>query len=190
MLLKRVSCAILVFACFLTHATAEAGRVGTEAPAPVLRDLEGKYTFLSHLYYSGEERPRRPKSVVILYFTALHCAPCRTLLPELLGVIRPVLARSQEAGVSVRFFMVSTDPLEARQELIAYLKDQSIDAASEALLDPYRTAAKQFGVSGIPHTIVISPGGKIAADIIGAVEDFRSLLIDGIRTALRPNDAQ
>lgn len=174
----------LILLCVAVVAEERPDRVGEEAPTGVLVDLSGNYHYLSHLYYQGEEHPRRPKSAVALYFTGLNCLPCRRQLPAFLEIVRSTLAKSEGFDTSFRFYLVSTDPLSARDALVEYLNEQVVDPNTEALLDPYRRTAERFGVSGIPHTIVISPDGRIAADIVGAEDDYRERLQTGIELAL------
>ena len=183
--------AVSIAACTVTSATAQTNLVGSLAPAPVLIDLDGDYQYLSHLYYEGNEQPRRPRSVVVLNFMGLKCAPCRKELPLFLEVVRPALEKSKKTGLSMRFYLVSTDPLSAKDELRKFLIGQKIDPQTEVLLDPYRKAAEKFGVTGIPRTLVISPEGTITADITGAVDDYKKRLQDGIEAAMmKPEDAE
>ncbi len=91
----------------------------------------------------------------------------------------------KELGVSIRYYVVSTDPLSAKEELRKFLADQNIDVATEVLLDPYKKAAEKFGVNGIPRTIVISPKGRITADITGAIDDYRMVLRKGLAAAIK-----
>jgi thiol-disulfide isomerase/thioredoxin len=182
--------AVSIAACTVASAAAETNLVGSLAPAPVLINLDGGYQYLSHFYYEGNEQPRRPRSVVVLNFMGLQCAPCRKELPLFLEVVRPALEGSKKAGLSMRFYLVSTDPLSAKDELRKFLIGQKIDPQTEVLLDPYRKAAEKFGVSGIPRTLVISQEGRITADITGAVDDYKKRLQDGIETAMKPKDAE
>lgn len=168
----------------------QTNRVGSAAPAPVLINLDGQYEYLSHLYYEGAEQPRRPRSVVVLNFMGLKCAPCRKELPLFLQVLRSAMKYGEKSGQPVRFYLVSTDPLSAKDDLRKFLSQQKVDPETEALLDPYGKTAEKFGVTGIPRTFVISPQGRITADIAGAVDDYKKLLQNGIRIALKEKTAQ
>lgn len=161
--------------------------IGPAAPTPILATIDGQYQFLSKLYYPGEERPREPRAVVALNFMGLKCGPCRKELPQFLEVVRSAAksGKVKELGVPVRHFVVSTDPLSAKEDLRAFLLDQGIDPETEVLLDPYQKAAEKFGVKGIPRTFVISPQGRIVADIEGATEDYRAVLRKGLAVAIR-----
>lgn len=176
--------------CTVSSAAAETNLVGTLAPAPVLADLNGNYHYLSRLYYEGNEKPQRPRFVVVLNFMSLKCPPCRKELPLFLEVIRPAIEQSKQAVSPIRFYLVSTDPLSAKEGLRTFLIEQKIDPQTEVLLDPYRKAAEKFGVSRIPRTFVISPEGRITADITGAVDDYKKRLQDGIEAAMKAKDAE
>ena len=157
------------------------------APAPILVTIDGQYQLLSKLYYPGEEQPRAPRAVVVLNFMGLKCAPCRKELPQFLEVVRSAAksGKVKEVGVPIRHFVVSTDPLSAKEALREFLIGQGVDLETELLLDPYQKAAEKFGVRGIPRTFVISPQGRIVVDIEGATEDYRAVLRKGLAVAIR-----
>ena len=157
------------------------------APAPILVTIDGQYQLLSKLYYPGEEQPRVPRAVVVLNFMGLKCAPCRKELPQFLEVVRSAAksGKVKEVGVPIRHFVVSTDPLSAKEALREFLIGQGVDLETELLLDPYQKAAEKFGVRGIPRTFVISPQGRIVVDIEGATEDYRAVLRKGLAVAIR-----
>jgi len=164
---------------------AETNLVGTVAPTPVLVTPGGDHQFLGRLYYRGDERPRRPRSAVVLNFMGLKCIPCRKELPHFLRVVRKAAKQSAESGARLRFFVVSTDPLSAKADLRKFLEAKKMDFQTEVLLDPYRKAAAKFGVKAIPRTVVISPQGRITADITGLGNDYADILRKGIETALK-----
>lgn len=157
------------------------------APVPILVTPDGQYQYLSKLYYSGDDRPREPRSVVVLNFMGLKCAHCRKELPLFMEVMRSAIKseKFKKTGMSIRFFVVSTDPLSSKQELMEYLEEQNVDVKTEVLLDPYKKASNQFGVNGIPRTFVISPEGFIVSDITGVVEDYKKVLLKGIADAIK-----
>lgn len=166
---------------------AQSNQVGSIAPAPTLVTIDGGYEYLSKLYYQGEERPRAPRSVVVLNFMGLKCAPCRKELPLFLEVMRSI-SKSEKVknlGIGIRYFVISTDPLSSKPELIAFLAEQGIDANTEVRLDPYTKAAQKFGIEGLPRTYVIAPDGRIVAEIVGAIDGYKSALRKSIATALK-----
>lgn len=158
-------------------------RVGTLASAPVLVTFDGQYQYLSKLFYQGEEKPRQPKSIVVLNFMGMNCSPCKKEMPIFLEVMRSAIEAGEKSGESIRFYMISIDPLSLKDELRLFFKEQKVDVDTEVLLDPYRKAAEKFSVGSIPRTFVISAGGLITADISGNVRDYRKRLINGINAA-------
>ncbi len=183
-------CAALFVLFGVLPVTAQSNQLGSIAPAPILVTFDGKYQNLAKLYYQGDERRREPRSVVVLNFMGLKCHPCRKELPLFLGVVRPIVEKCKESGMRIRFFLISTDPLSAKEDLRKFLVDQNIDPVAEALLDPYQKAADTFGVAGIPRTLVISAQGRIAADITGAVDGYKDILQSGIEDALKDEGAK
>ena len=181
----------LICASLVRLSASAADSVEETAPAPILVTLDGQYIHLGKLYYPGADKPREPRSVVVLNFMGLKCAPCRRELPLFLEVVRGAVQSEtlQKSGVGIRYFVVSTDPLSAKEALRAFLAEQGIDPDHEVLLDPYRKAAEKFGVNGIPRTFVISPRGRIAADIAGATADYKTTLRKGIVAALKEDPA-
>jgi len=120
----------------------------------------------------------------------LKCPPCRKELPLFLEVMRHVTERSKDGRGRIKFFLVSTDPLSDKDELRKFMEEQKIDPNTELLLDPYRKACEKFGVTGIPRTFVISPQGRIAAEVAGSVEDYKTLLENGISDALKAEEGK
>ena len=181
----------LICASLVRLSASAADSVEETAPAPILVTLDGQYIHLAKFYYPGAEKPREPRSVVVLNFMGLKCAPCRKELPLFLEVVRGAAKSEtiQKSGVGFRYFVISTDPLSTKEALRAFLAEQGIDPDSEVLLDPYRKAAEKFGVNGIPRTFVISPRGRIAADIAGATADYKTTLRKGIVAALKEDPA-
>ena len=173
---------LAIMACmFAWTACAQTNTVGTAAPTPVLATFDGQYQFLGKLYYAGESRAKDPKSVVVLSFMALECAPCRKELPVFLEVMRKA---ALTPGTPVRYFLVNLDKLSRKEELRVYLEGAGVKTETEVLLDPYHKASNSFGVIATPRTFVISPAGRIVADISGAVDEYRVALTQGLEKAM------
>ena len=169
---------------------ASTNRVGTAAPTPVLVTFSGNYHMLEKVYYPGAERPQEPRSAVVLNFMSLKCAPCQKELPLFLNVVRPAVEAASQTKNPLKFYLVSLDPLSAKSRLRPYMEERKINLETELLLDPYSKAAEKFGVTGIPRTIVITPRGRIVADISGAVDNFEERLRSGIEAALSDKGAE
>ena len=119
--------------------------VGETAPEFTLKDLNGKSVSLSD--YRGE--------VVIIDFWASWCAPCRSSMPGLKELHRAY----QNQGVVM--IGVSLDRTEAAAA--NYLKDNGYDNVIGLWesVSASQNVARLYGVSGIPHTLVLDRYGII-----------------------------
>ncbi len=201
--MKRALALLLTVWAGIGAVWAQSNLVGTLAPSHILPTFQGnQYLDLAKLYYPGQEKPREPRSVVVLNFMSLACAPCRRELPVFRDLLRAAIERTKSSGVPIRCFVVSLDPLSQKEKLRQYLVEQGLDLDAEVLLDPYRMAAKKFGLLNgakdviIPRTIAISPYGRITADIVGfcentadsaknakAIAEYKRTLLKGIVAA-------
>lgn len=139
-------------------------------------DLSGRYVRLADLAYPGEEKPRHPRGVLVLNFMASWCEPCQRELPQLLAVWREYKAKG------VRLVLLSNDSLQDKSSLVKLVEKMGIEC--DVLLDPYRLAAKRFGIEGIPHTLVFSREGQLKSRAEGAKPDFETWLRSALDTAL------
>jgi len=89
--------------------------------------------------------------VIVLDFWATWCGPCVLALPGYID------ATSQFDAKKVIF--VAVNLRESSQKVREFLERE--DLAPAVALDADGSIAAQFGVSGIPHTVIISPGGTI-----------------------------
>ncbi len=89
--------------------------------------------------------------VIVLDFWATWCGPCVLALPGYID------ATSQFDAKKVIF--VAVNLRESSQKVREFLERE--DLAPAVALDADGSIATQFGVSGIPHTVIISPGGTI-----------------------------
>lgn len=145
------------------------------APALVLRNMAGDYVFLSAFCYPEPEKPKHPKSVVVLNFMASDCVPCKEEMP----VFLKVTGEFKDKGVKV--FVVGTDEFSKQEDLKAVVKQLAVTC--EVLLDPYKVACKKFKVEAIPRTIVLSRSREIVG-VLGAGEGFEKQLKALIEKAL------
>lgn len=95
--------------------------------------------------------------VVVLDFWATWCGPCILALPGYID------ATSQFDSKKVIF--VTVNLREASQPVRQFLARENL--SPPVALDSTGEIASQFGVSGIPHTVIISPGGTIESVKVG-----------------------
>ncbi len=89
--------------------------------------------------------------IVILDFWASWCGPCVLALPGYID------ATSEFDSKKVIF--VAVNLRESSQKVREFLERE--DLSPTVALDADGSTAAQFGVSGIPHTVILSPGGTI-----------------------------
>lgn len=119
--------------------------VGEAAPGFTLKDLGGKSVSLAD--YRGK--------VVIIDFWASWCAPCRSSMPRL----KELHTAYQDQGVVM--IGVSLDRTEA--DAANYLKDNGYDDVIGLWesVSASQKVAHLYGVSGIPHTLVLDRYGIV-----------------------------
>lgn len=97
------------------------------------------------------------KDVVVLDFFATWCPPCRASLPH----IASLSAEFADKPVAVYAVNVG-EPAKIVED---YFKQNGLQL--HALLDESGLAAEQYGVSGIPHQVIIGKDGTIQYVNIG-----------------------
>jgi thiol-disulfide isomerase/thioredoxin len=115
--------------------------MGRAAPDFALDDLAGHKVSLADL----------KGSIVILDFWATWCGPCRAAMPHL----NALYAKYKDRGLVV----YAVNLQETRDQAAKYMADNKL--ALPVLLDTTGNVAKQYGVSGIPTTILIDAEGKV-----------------------------
>jgi len=150
--------------------------VGEMAPVFVLRNTGGDFRSLGELCYAGEEKPGKPRSVVVLDFFSVDCEPCKREMSSFLKIAR------EFRGKRVQFFLVCVDPASRDNDLKTLMKDKEVDC--EVLLDMYKVAFEKFKIKSVPRTLVIAKDRKICEDIAGAHDDFEATLRRAIEKTL------
>lgn len=150
---------------------------GHQLPAVVLKNIKGEYVFLSHICYQGEEQKRKPRSVVVLDFMSIDCAPCLKKIPLLVSICKEYEKRG------TKLFLVSTDPLSKTERLQEFLSEGKV--VCDVLQDPYQVATAKFSVKTVPTTLVISPHGELIEILRGSDENFEKKLRNGLDKALQ-----
>jgi cytochrome c biogenesis protein CcmG/thiol:disulfide interchange protein DsbE len=120
----------------------------SEAPAfsaPAL-DGDGRVSLAAH-----RGRP------VVLNFWASWCKPCRDEMPEL------VRFADEHPGVDVVGLAVNDAPADSRRFA------RAVGATFELGIDRDAQTAGDYGVTGLPVTVVIDAEGRVATTVFGPV---------------------
>lgn len=91
-------------------------------------------------------------SVVVLDFWATWCGPCVKSLPEMIEVMREF--------DSSKAMLIGVNQAESAPVVQKFLEQRGWNLT--VALDAEQNVGRQFGVEGIPHTVIVGPDGKIA----------------------------
>lgn len=132
------------------------------APEPVLPETGGQSSpllgqeakdFRLPLLGGGEFVLANEKGkVIVLDFWATWCGPCVQSLPGLIDAMKPFDSKK------VKFIGVNQG--EEAAQVKRFIEQRGWKFA--VALDATQSVAQQFGVTGIPHTVIIGPDGKVA----------------------------
>jgi cytochrome c biogenesis protein CcmG/thiol:disulfide interchange protein DsbE len=140
--------------------------VGQPAPGFALEDLAGGDTTVV-----VADRAGRP---VVVNFWASWCVPCRTEMPALEAVHQRFAGRVAFVGVD------HGDQRDPARELVA-----ATGVTYPMGFDPNGTVAVDYGLVGLPSTVVVGSDGRVESVYLGAVDSDRlgaalaSLVADG-----------
>ncbi|MBK8093195.1 MAG: TlpA family protein disulfide reductase [Verrucomicrobiaceae bacterium] len=113
--------------------------------------------------------------VVILDFWATWCGPCIKSLPEL-------IAQAAELD-STKVRLVAVNQAEPKELVSTFLQTRGWKV--DVVIDANQRISQQYGVEGIPHTVVIGPDGKVAYVTTGYGPDTREKLGEALRKLLK-----
>jgi thiol-disulfide isomerase/thioredoxin len=117
------------------------------APDFEVRDLEGKTVKLSD--FLGK--------VVVIDFWATWCGPCVRGMPVSVAV-------TKEYGDRVVFLPVDVDDRESAEKVKAFAAKKGWDFP---LYLGGKAVGSKYGVSGIPHTVIVAADGSVTAKHVG-----------------------
>ncbi len=137
--------------------------IGKPAPELTLSLLDGETRKLSD--YRGK--------TVILDFWATWCGPCVVGLPQVMEV-------AAERPDDVVLVAVNQD--EDAETIETFLKTHGWSELNVAL-DDAGNAGRQYGVNGIPHTVVVAPNGIVQNVHVGASPTLKATLVEDIVAA-------
>lgn len=144
-----------------------AALLGVEAPAFEIPALDGAPVSLASLREGGR--------VVVLDFWATWCPPCRAGLPVLVEAMK---GYKDDQAVFYAINLMEDVPTIRR-----FLEGEKLDL--KVLLDAEGAVAEQYGVSGIPQTVIIGPDGTIQSIHVGFDPGVGEQLKKEIDTLLR-----
>jgi peroxiredoxin len=127
---------------------------GKAAPAFVGETVDGKKISLAE--YKG-------KSAVLLNFFASWCGPCRSEYPHL---------KELDEQYGKRGFQVISVSVDQDREAAGLLAKQA-GAKFPVVHDAKGELANRFGVSAIPHNVIIDAQGNVVETVLGA--DIKAL---------------
>jgi len=137
-----------------------------EAPDFTLSTLDGGVIQLSN--FRGK--------VVLIDFWAEWCGPCKTATPSIISLYNKFKDKD------LRVFGINLDDKSDLDKVVKYVKDKKIEYP--ILIEGFPAASK-YGVSGIPRFVLIDKNGKIAFELIGAVENLENILTVNIESLLK-----
>lgn len=138
---RRLPALFAFCVCFALGSAFAAPKAGDKAPDFLGRDREGQAVSVST--YAGR--------IVVLSFWASWCGPCQRELPMLEGI-------QQTAGKErIQVIAVNIESSEMFRKIARRTGSLQMLVASDAAKD----AQQAYGVSGIPHMVIVGKDGQI-----------------------------
>lgn len=145
--------------------------IGKAAPAlklPYITGGTGEIDIASH----------KGKQVVLLDFWATWCPPCVKGLPT----VSKVAADFKDKGVAFYAVNVGEEP----DEVIEFMKKKKWDFT--AISDKSNATSDAYGISGIPHTVIIGKDGVVRQVHVGLIPNLEKQLAKELEAVLAGKD--
>jgi cytochrome c biogenesis protein CcmG/thiol:disulfide interchange protein DsbE len=110
-------------------------------------------------------------SVVMINFWATWCAPCIDELPSIEGLFKQMSGTPKFKLITILF---KDDEYRA----INYMKENGY--TFPLYLNPDGSAAKNFGITGVPETFIIDKNGVLRNKVIGPEEWNSPIIIEAL----------
>lgn len=143
--------------------------LGKVAPPFKLQNLDDKPVDLTR--HIGKE-------IVVLDFWATWCGPCIAAMPE----VKATAEKFADKGVVLYFVNLQEDA----ETINEFLKEQELEVP--VVLDTEGAVAAEYGVTGIPQTVIIGKDGKVQVVHVGFSPNLQKQLTGEIESLLAGKD--
>lgn len=172
-MLNRSLCAVAVivaavaaFAAFNAQAAAPSPLEGKPAPDIALTTLDGKEVKLSD----------QKGKVVLVDFWATWCPPCRESLPHVQEL------SADKAAAEKGLVVWAVNARETKDKIEAFVKQNNYTFSVP--MDAKGAAMKEYGVRGIPTTVVVGRDGTVKKVFVGFGQGSAKQIDEAVKSAL------
>ena len=157
--------AAIIAAALLALAAAPAAaadiKEGDPAPIWMLRPLNAQASGYKNVSLNDllQGTPVQPKAILVTFF-ATYCEPCKKELPYL----QSLYATYRDKGLFIVEVSIDTEP-EAIPQIEKLLADHKV--TMPVVHDKLNVVAKRYGVSRLPHLVIIDGEGTIKRILVG-----------------------
>lgn len=158
-------CAALMLAALAALAAAPAAaadlKEGDAAPVWMLRPLNAQASGFKVVSLNDllQGNPVQPKAILVTFF-ATYCEPCKKELPYL----QSLYAAFKDKGLFIVEVSIDTEP-EAIPQIEKLLAEHKV--TMPVVHDKLNVVAKRYGVSRLPHLVIIDGEGTVKRILVG-----------------------